>query len=162
MTVIPYILYLLLVGLHVVVLDDMTAVRSAHLNLAAFLVMAVALYKEDVPATWFGFFVGLVAAAGGPPSQLGWQALFMAALALAAGYVRERLNLDSLKAKLLLMFGGILVHNIGVLIISQTDGLLTHLVTIALTGTVYTTVVAWLFFLVKERRITMARIKALF
>jgi hypothetical protein len=66
MTVIPYILYLLLVGLHVVVLDDMTAVRSAHLNLAAFLVMAVALYKEDVPATWFGFFVGLVAAVGRP------------------------------------------------------------------------------------------------
>ncbi len=162
MTIIPYILYLLLVGLHGVVLDEVTVIWSAHLNLPAFLVLAVALYKDDIPATWFGFFVGLVAAAGGPPAQLGWQTLFMAALALAASYVRERLNLDSLKAKLLLMFGGILVHNVGLLIISQTDGLFTHLITTALTGTVYTTVVAWLFFLVKERRLTMARIKALF
>jgi hypothetical protein len=162
MTVLPYILYLFLISLHAVILDDVISIGSAHLNLAAFLVLAVALYKDDVTAAWFGFFVGLVAAAGGPPAHLGWQALLMAVLALVAGYVRERLNLDSLKAKLLLMFGGILVHNVGVLIISRTDGLFLHLATYALTGTVYTTVVAWLFFLVKERRITMARIKALF
>lgn len=162
MTFVPYLLYLFLVGLHVVVLRDLTGLYTFELNLPAFIVMAVALYKEDVPATWFGFAVGLVLAAGGPPAALGWQALVMAVLALVACYVRERLNLDALKAKILLVFGGVLTHNIIVLVIGGGDGFLVNLLTVALAGAVYTTILAWLFFLIKERRITFQRVKAWF
>jgi len=162
MTIIPYLIYLLLVALHVVILKDVTTIYAVPLNLPAFLVLAVTLYKDDVTAIWFGFFAGLVMAAGGPSSQLGWQALVMASLALVGCYVRVRLNLDSLKAKLLFVLGGIFLHNLAVLIISRTDGFLFYVVSYAVTGAIYTTVIAWFFFMIKEKRITAARVKALF
>ena len=162
MTVIPYILYLLLVAAHVVVLRDLTTIFAAPLHVPALLVLLVALYKDDVQATWFGFLVGLVMAAGGPPSQLGWQALFMAALALGSCFVRVRLNLDSLNAKLLFVLGGVMLHNLILLIVDGTDGILFYIASSALAGAVYTTVVAWLFFMIKEGRLTIARVRALF
>jgi len=65
MTIIPYLIYLLLVALHVVILKDVTTIYTVPLNLSAFLVLAVTLYKDDMTAIWFGFFAGLVMAAGG-------------------------------------------------------------------------------------------------
>lgn len=162
MTIIPYLLYLWLIALHMVVLRDATAVFGVTLNLPALIVLAVAIYKQDTVAAWFGFFAGLVAAAGGPPEQLGWQALAMSLLALAACRVRERLNLDSLKAKLLMIIGGVLIHNLVSLILSRADAFLIHLVDYVVVGAVYTTVLAWLFLLVKEQRITVEKIKAIF
>jgi len=162
MTVIPYVLYLLLVAAHVVILRDLTAINTATLNLPALMVLLVALYKDDVKATWFGFLAGLVMAAGGPPWQLGWQALIMASLALGSCFVRVRLNLDSFSARLLFVFGGVMLHNLIVLIIESTDVFFFYLISYALAGAVYTTVLAWLFFMFKEKRITVARVRALF
>ena len=162
MRVIPYLIYLLLIAFHVVILQDATTIYTAYLNLPALIVLVVAIYKDDIPATWFGFVAGIVAFAGGPPSQLGWQGLLMGAIALVACQVRDRLNLESLRAKLLLVVGGLLFHNTAVLLIGQADGFLLSLATYVLAGTVYTAVAAWLFFLFKERVITIDRIKAIF
>ena len=161
MRLIAYFLYLLLIGLHLVVIRDVTSILGVVINLPAALVLLFALYKDEVPVTWFGFAAGLVAAAG-LPDLMGWYALIMAVLALAACFVRERLNLDSLKAKLLLVLGGVFVHNLVGLIISKTDGFLVLVATSALAGAVYTTLIAWLFFLFKEGKLTVAKIKAIF
>ncbi|MCP4684635.1 MAG: hypothetical protein GY867_04215 [bacterium] len=161
MNIIAYILYLLLIGMHAVIWKDVTSIFDVVINLPACLVLLVALYKDEVPVTWFGFLAGLVAAAGAP-DRMGWYALLMAVLALAGCFVRERLNLDSLKAKLLLVLGGVFVHNVGSLIISGTDGLFILLGTSALTGAVYTTLIAWLFFLFKEGKLTVEKLKSIF
>ena len=162
MRVIPYLIYLLLIAFHVVILQEATSIYTAYLDIPALIVLLVAIYKDDVPATWFGFVAGIVAFAGGPPAQLGWQGLLMGVLALIACQVRDRLNLESLRAKLLLVAGGFLVHYTIVLLISRADGFLLSLATYVLAGTVYTAVVAWLFFLFKERVVTIGRIKAIF
>ncbi len=162
MTVIPYILYLLLVAAHVVILRDLTSIYAVPLNMPVLLVLLVALYKDDVKTTWFGFLAGLVMAAGGPPSLLGWQALIMASLALASCFVRIRINLDSLSAKLLFVFGGVTLHNLITLLLDGIDGFLYFLASSVLAGAIYTTVAAWLFFMFKERRLTVERVRALF
>jgi len=159
--IVPYILYLLLIALHVIILDDATRIYAAWINLPALIVLLVAVYKNDLTAAWFGFFAGLIWA-GGLPSQIGWYALTMAAVALAACFVRERLNLDSMRAKYLLVLGGVLVHNMILLIISQSDAFLQLLWANVLLGALYTSVAGWLFFLIKEGRITVRRVKALF
>jgi len=160
--VIPYLIYLVLIAFHVVILQSATSIYTASIDFPALVVLAVAIYKDDIPATWFGFVAGLVAFAGGPPSQLGWQGLIMAALALVACQIRDRMNLESLRAKLLLVLAGILVHNTAVLLVSQADGFLLNLVTYVLAGSVYTAVLAWLFFLLKERILTAEKIRAIF
>lgn len=161
MRIVPYILYLLLISLHVIILNDATRIYTAWVNLPALMVLLVAVYKDDLAATWFGFFAGLIWA-GGMPSQMGWYALTMAAVALAACFVRERLNLDSMRAKYLLVLGGVLVHNLFVLIISRSDAFLHLLWANVLLGALYTSIIGWIFFLIKEGRITVQRVKALF
>ncbi len=162
MSVVPFLLYLLLVAMHVVILNDVTSIYTAQINLPALLVLLVALYKHDAAAAWFGFFVGLVASAGGPESQLGWQAALMAALAMVGCSIRQRLNLDSMKAKVIYMFGGILIHNLILLLISRAAFFQLQSAGYVLAGALYTTVFAWLFFLIKERQITVEKIKAIF
>ena len=161
MKLIPYILYLLLLALHKVILQDLTTVYTVSISLSAFLVVAVALYKSETTAVWFGFFVGLVAGMS-TPGLFGWYALLTALLGGAAFRVRERLNLDSLVSKLLLVFGGVLVYNIILMAISHPGGFFYLLGTSVVPGAVYTAIVAWVFFLFKEGRITTRKIKAMF
>lgn len=157
----PFVLYLLLVGLHVVVIENATAIYTARINLAAMMVLTVAIYKPELVATWFGFAVGLVLGAGST-ALLGWHALWLAGLGLVAYNAREKINLDSLYAKLLLIVGGVLLHNIMILLTTGAVDFWYQLAVDALPGAVYTAVPAWLFFLFKEGRITPAKIKALF
>ena len=162
MAIIPYLLYLLLIAFDNVILKDAVSIHVATINIPVLIVLIVALYKDDVSTVWFGFFAGLVAAAGGPPDQLGWQALIMAALAAAGSFVRERLNLDSLRARLLVILIGVLLHNFFSLVLSRSDGWPVFFFSYVLAGAVYTTILAWLFFLVKEGRLTFEKIKAIF
>jgi cell shape-determining protein MreD len=161
MRIVPYILYLLMIALHAVVLDDATRIYTAGINLTALIVLLVAIYKDDLAATWFGFFAGLIWA-GGLPSQMGWYALMTAIVALAACFVRERLNLDSMRAKFLLVFGGLFTHNLAALVISRSDGFWHLLWSSVLLGAIYTSILGWFFFLVKEGHLTAKRVKALF
>lgn len=161
MSIIAYILYLLLIGFYMVILKDTVTIFGAVLNFPVAIVLLVALYKDEVPVTWFGFAAGLVVAAG-LPAKIGWYALLMAVLALAACFARERLNLDSLKAKLLLVMVGVFVYNVAALIVNGTGGFLILLAGSAFTGAVYTTLVAGLFFLLKEGKLTAEKIKSIF
>lgn len=157
----PFILYLVLIAMHEVILREATAISTARIDLPGLLVLVVAMYKPELVSTWFGFAAGLVMAAGNP-DLFGWHALTMAALGLAAFHVRERLNLESLYAKLVLIAGGILVHNTLSLLIIGGAGFLYLFRASALTGAVYTTVVAWVFFLFKEKKITYQKVRAIF
>jgi len=160
MRFIPYFLYLLLIGMHQVIWRDMTSIYGAAVNLAALMVLGVALYKSEVIACWFGFAAGIVLAAGFP-NVMGWHALTLAALGLAAYHVKERLNLESFYTKLLLMFVGILLHNILASVI-QSDRYFYQLWLNALAGAIYTTVIAQIFFLFKEGVVTAKKIKSIF
>ena len=158
---IPFILYLLLIAVHEVMIREATTIYSAAINLPGFLVLAVAIYKPEIVSIWFGFAAGLVMAAG-RPDLFGWHALTMAALGLVTFHFRERLNLESLYSKLVLIFGGVLLHNSLLLTINGGGGFLYLWLVSALPGAVYTAAVGWIFFLVKEKKITYEKAKAIF
>ncbi|MBD3256905.1 rod shape-determining protein MreD [candidate division GN15 bacterium] len=161
MRILPYLFYLLLIAMFVVIFEDITYIYRAGINLPMFIVLAVALYKDARQATWFGFAAGIVAFAA-LPEVIGWHALFMAGLGFIAARVKVRLNLESLKAKLLLILGGVLVHNLLVVLVNHAQEFFTLLWSSALLGAVYTTAIAWVFFLFREGLITREKVKALF
>jgi len=160
MKFIPYFIYLLLIGMHQVIWKDMTSIYGVVINLAALLVLMVALYKTEAISIWFGFGAGLILSAGGP-HLLGWHAIILAVIGLAGFNIRERLNLDSLYTRLLFVFVGIFLHNI-ILLIIQADEYFYRLWFNALFGAIYTSLIAWLFFLVKGGAITFKKIKSFF
>ncbi|HOD66114.1 MAG TPA: rod shape-determining protein MreD [candidate division Zixibacteria bacterium] len=161
MTVIPYLLYLLLVAFHEVILRDLTAIYGVTINLPVLLVLGVALYKPEAAALWFGFAAGLAASAARPELS-GWYALLTAGLAAAAWHVRERLNLEALLSKLLLVFLGVLAYNLVAAAVGGLEGYWFHVYRLQIPGAVYTALVAWVFFLFKERRVTAQKLKAMF
>ena len=159
--IVPYVLYLTLVAMHQVIWKDMTAIFGVGISLSVLIVVLVAIYKTEIVALWFGFCAGLVAGAG-LPEQMGWYALLLALIGLISYQVRERLNLDSLKAKLLMVAGAGLLFNLCSLLILRTDDFLHQSLMVAFPGAIYTTIPAWLFFLVKEERITVDKFKSIF
>ncbi len=161
MRIVPYVLYVLLIAFHEVIFKDVTSVHAATINLPALLVVLVAVYKSELAAVWFGFVAGLIMSVA-MTGQMGWFALLMAGLGLATWHVSRRLNLESLYSKMLLILGGILMHNIFLLLITGVDDFFYRLFAVALTGAIYTTVVAWVFFLFKEGHITYSKIRSLF
>ena len=159
--IIPYILYLLLVGLYRVVIGEAISIYGVTMNLPVLMVLLVGLYKTEVDSCWFGFVGGLVSFAG-VTNLLGWNGLIMAVIGFLAFHSRSRINLESLYSKLLLIFVGVAVHNVIVQIMSGGGGFLLLLTTKGLTGALYTTVAAWIFFTLKEGKITFQKIRAIF
>ncbi len=161
MRAIPYLFYLLLVAFHEVILRDVTSFYGITLNLPAVIVIVVALYRSELTAAWFGFLVGVVMSAGNP-TVMGWNALVLSLLAVVAFHARERLNLDSFAAKLILVIGGVLIHNVISILVNQSSEFVYQLWRLALSGTVYTGIVATIFLMILEGRHSGKQARALF
>jgi len=157
----PYLLYLLLIAMHEVIWRDVTGLFFVALNLPAMIVAMVATYKSQTAAAWFGFLAGVVISAS-EPSLMGWHGILLAALGLAVYHIREKLNLESIYSKVLLIVGAVLFHNIFSGVINGTDRFFYTLWTFCLPSTAFTSVVAWIFFLFKERSITAEKLKSVF
>ncbi len=158
---IPYLLYLWLIAMHQVFLADVTSIFGAKINLAVLIVLLIAMYKKEVTATWFGLLVGLIGFAGITEISA-WQTLAMALIGLIAFHLKEKMNLDSLFARVSLIFGGVLVHNIILLLLEVNDNLFGSIIQYAITGAVYTTIIGTIFFLIKDGIFTFEKTKTIF
>ncbi len=159
--VLPYFLYLLLIAMHEVIWKDIAGLYFMALNITAMIVVMVATYKTETAAAWFGFLAGLVLAAT-QPTTMGWHAILLAAMGVGVYHIRERLNLESIYSKLLLIVGAVLAHNIVSLFINGTDRFFYMLWVYCLPSAAYTSAAAWVFFLFKERIITAQKLKSVF
>ncbi len=165
MSVIPYILYLYLLGFHVTILSDLTSIFGVTIDLAALMVCLIAIYKSELTALWFAIAAAVIVGtwAGAPNlANIPWEMLFLGGLALAVRHLSVRLNLDSTASKLLLLAGGLLFHRLALtLVISQAD-FFTLLYRYIIPSVLYTWCLGWLYFLYHDGRITWAKFKALF
>ena len=157
----PYILYLWLIGLHQVILSDLTVILGVNINIVMLIVVIVALFKSEINTLWFSFFAGLVGYAGNVGS-LGWYVLFTMIVAMCVYYIKIRMNLESMKTKVLFLIGGVLAHNIFLLILSDIDNFLIFFIKQALLGALYTMFIGWVFFLIKEENLTYKKIRSIF
>ena len=158
---IPYILYLFLIGFHQVIFKDVTQLFETSINLPVLIVILISIYKSEITSVWFGFFASLVVAAT-VPNLTGWLCLIMSLLALASHQMCQRLNLDSMLSRLLLIAAAIFIYNVILLIINYSDSFLYLLLMNSLLGAIYTTIVAWIFFMFKDGHVTYQKIKAIF
>lgn len=157
----PFVLYLWLIAFHEVILKDATSIFGVMINLPILVVLMVAVYKSEMTSVWFGFFVGLTAFAGSG-FTLGYQVFIFCAFGYLGYHIRERMNLDSLYARLLLVVAGVFLHNLILMVMVAADNFIYEFITSVLPGALYTTIIAWLFFMVKEERITYKKFKSIF
>jgi rod shape-determining protein MreD len=159
MSILAYIFYLVLIAAFQVIGQPLTTFWGVSVNLPVLIVLTLAWTKSELTATWFGFWAGLVMSAG-TPQIMGWQALIVAILAWGTYHARERLNVESLAARLAALFAGILLHNALTLLVTQSEAFLYQLWRTALAGAVYSSVLAYLYFRLREGTFSVRRAKA--
>lgn len=159
--VIPYIVYLVLIGFHQELTGSLLAIGRTHLDLTALLVSLVALYKEDREAVWFAFAAAIVFSAEKSP-WIGLHALVLTLTAMTISRIKFRLNLASQHARLLVVIGAVLIHETLVAYWWGREEFYWEFLTTALPSTAYTSVWAWLFFKIKDGQLTWTRIKEMF
>ncbi len=161
MKIVPYILYLFLLALHMTLLSDFLSIQGFSINLAVLLVSLIAFYKEELVALWFGVFVGIVYGSV-DPSIMPWQVLMLAVIALVVHQLSIGMNLDSITSRLIILVVAIFVHTIISSALISTDDFFYNIYRIILPSTLYTLVIGWLFFLIKDSHVTGKKIKSLF
>jgi len=161
MKFIPYILYLYLLGLHYVILSDITSIYGATIDLAALIVSLVALYKSELTALMFGLAAAIVIGAMNL-SIMPWEMFLLGSISLVVHQCSFRLNLESVTSRLLLLGVIIFIHKGVIALVLAPSDILYLLLRTILTGTVYTLILGWLFFAYKDGRISWGRIKELF
>ena len=161
MRILPYLLYLYLLGLHITILSDVTSIQGVSVDLAALLVILVALYKSDLVAIWFAMGVGIVAGSL-RLDLMPWEMFVLGVIALAIHQCSRRMNLESLTSRLLLLGGFIFLHHLIIGVVLSTSDFTLMLIRQVIPGTVYTLLFGWLFLLWRDGRLTWEKLKALF
>lgn len=158
---IPYVLYALLLGLYEVILGDLTSIAGFKVNLLILIVAVVALHKSEIESAWAGFFLGLVGISMNP-ELLGWEALVVSFLAIAVFRSRQKLNMDSVWSRVAVVAGAALVFTSFQVMLESWSSLPRRLLEYVPPVVIYTSLVAWLFFLVKDGKITFKRFRRIF
>ena len=158
---IPYLAYAVLIGFHDVILADLTSIAGIKINLAILVVAALALYKSEIESAWAGFFLGILSSSV-RPELIGWNALVMAFIAVAVVRSRRKLNLESIMSRVSVITGAVLAFTLYQAILEGFSLLLWRLVTYVVPVVIYTALVAWLFFLIKDGKVTMRKAREIF
>lgn len=161
---IPYILYLLLIAFYRTNLIGLFSIGEIHINLTALIVLLVALNKEYTTALWFAVAAGIVYDAP-DPSHLGVHMIILSVISVVTSEVKERLNLDSIMSRVLLLTTGLLLYSIPQTLIYATSGaseFFRLMLSAAVPSTIYTAAFGWLFFMIQIGRLSYAKLKAMF
>ncbi|MEE9441546.1 MAG: rod shape-determining protein MreD [candidate division Zixibacteria bacterium] len=164
MRYIPFVIYLLLIGLYRTLLVDFLTIGGAQLYLTALIVIVLSLNKNYLTALWFGFAAGIVFDALNP-SYLGVQIIILSLIGIGTAQAKERFNLESLKSLIFLVALGLAIFSIPYTLIYATSGI-SEFGGVFLRSTIpsifYTLVAAWLYFMIHSGRISFKKLKSLF
>ncbi len=161
MKVVPYLVYLFVLSFFQVILSEPLSIGAAHIAIAPLIISLVAIYKSQTEAIWFGAAAAFVVNTGAPDAAAAGM-IVAALIALGANYFKSRLNLESLPAKIAVVSAGCLLFELTrVTFLSTADVFYIYAVD-SLPSTVYTSVVAYMFFLFKDGYISYARIREVF
>jgi len=161
MRIIPFILYLFLITFHVAILGDLTAILGIKFNMFVLMVTLVALYKGDGEAIWFGFFAGLVFGSQ-RLDLMPWEIVIATLTAIVVKEISTRINFESIASRVIIIGSCVLLHDILIILLISAREFFFLFTRYVLPGVVYTVILGWLFFMIKDGRITWQRVKALF
>jgi rod shape-determining protein MreD len=164
MRIIPYILYLLLISFYQTIGIGLISIGPAHIQLTALIVLLVALRKEYLASLWFAMAAGLIYDAQ-DPGRLGAQMMILTLICMATSLAKERLNLESIQSRILLVLVGLVLYTIPETLLYTTSGTTEFplvLARVGLPSIVYTAAVATAIFLFQSGLWSWRKFRALF
>ncbi len=161
MKLIPYLLYLFLLTFHNTILVELISIKGIAMDITILLVVLVALYKSEEEAIWFGFFAGMIAGATNP-DIMPYEIIVVLVIAAISNQMANRINLDSLASRLIILGSAVLLHRMIVTLMVSSEEFFFVFVRFIIPTAVYTIIIGMIYFMIKDGRITWQRVKALF
>jgi len=161
MKIIPYIIYLYILGLYYTILSDLTVIYGATVDLAALMVALVALYKSETAALWFAISVGIIVGSR-RLDLMPWEMAILAVLALIVNQISARMNLESSISRLILLAVVFLIHQSVIAFLVSSDDLFFVMYRTILPGILFSLLIGWIFLQFRDVHATWRRFKALF
>jgi hypothetical protein len=161
MKIIPYLFYLYVLAIYNTILSDIISIYDVTIDLAAVMVGLIALYKSESVAVWFSLMAAFVV--GTPRLELvPWEMVVLAISALIINRASNRINLEAVSSRLLMLAALILVHGTIMALLTSRGELVYMVYRMVLPVTAYSLLLGWLFFLFKDGHITWKKMKAIF
>ena len=161
MKIISYILYLYLLAFHQVILSGIIDIYGAAVDLAALMVVMIALYKSETTALWFAACAAIILGAS-QPELMPWEILILASGAVFTNQLSLRINLDSISSRIIILGSFVLLHNLIINFVIYSTDFVVLTFRIVLPSAIYTILVGWIIFLIIDGRLTWPKIRALF
>jgi cell shape-determining protein MreD len=125
------------------------------------MVTFVSIYKGELTAFWFAFAVGIVAGTL-RLDTMPWEILFLTGFAVLVNGLSTRVNISAITARMIILAGFLIVHETLVILLISDESFFYLLYRFVLPSTIYSLIPAWIFFLIKDERLTWKEIKAQF
>jgi rod shape-determining protein MreD len=161
---VPYVLYLFLIAFFRLSLSDFLSIGPAKIFLTILLVELIALNKDYFVSMWFGCAAGLVYDAQ-DPTHLGVHMIVLSFIGLATAQVKDRLNLESMRSKLILIMMAVSLYSIPYVLVYETSGtsqFFLIMIRMAIPSIIYTTIVGGLFFMFQSGQLSYEKLKTIF
>ena len=158
---IPFALYLALIACYQILLVEPLSLWGAHIALSSLMALLVAVYKTETVAIWFAVSAMFLTHTG-DPAAAGVMMIVATVVVIAANYLKSRLNMESLMSRLTITITGCLILELLRAAFVSTTDLLFVYVRYTLPSVGYTSVVALVFFLIKDGYITSRRVREMF
>ena len=159
MKIITYILFLFLLAFHRTILSEVTSIYGAIIDLSAMMVALIGIYKSESTALWFAMAVAIVS--GSQNLELmPWEMLILGFCALMANQVSNRVNLESMTSRVMIIAAVVFIHRLILLVVISPELIIYLLYRDILPCMIYTVIVSWVFFHVKDSKITFGKAKS--
>lgn len=157
---VPYLLYLFLIAFYRTILADFLSIGPVEILLVALIVIMVALDKDYLTSLWFGFAAGLIYDAP-DPAHFGVHMVLLSFLGILTVRAKERFNLESRVGRVLLIAAGLFVYAIPYVLIYDSGGgdFLRLLLRSVIPSVLYTSLIAWIFFVIKYNAVSRKKLK---
>jgi len=159
--ILPYILYLFIIAFYRTLLIDPLSIFGAVIDLSAMMVALIGLYKNENVALWFAIGVSILIGSQ-QLHVMPWEMLVLGGGALIVNQCGFRMNLESVMSRIMVLGAFIFVHQIAVSLLVSPDIILYALYKKILPSVIYTVIIGWVFFQIKDGKITFQKIKSLF
>ncbi len=156
----PYVVYLYFISFDQVIFGDFLAIHGARLCVSSLMIITVALYKSDGIAMWFGAAVAFLVNTSDAPAA-GASMILAALVVIAASRLKNRLNLESLSARMAIVIVGATILEVTQILFAGVGDIGFTIVRYTLPSVAYTTIVGFFLFLVLDGHISVGRFKQL-
>ncbi len=120
-----YIIGLIIIVLYQVVVAHRISISGFEADLALIFTIWVALVHGHKPGAYFGFIAGILIGVLNP-LELGWAALLLTILGYTAGTISNKLEIDPMPIKGLILFISALAFNLFMLLFTKFELILVN------------------------------------